>query len=218
MSRGLMLVGFAPLAVVGGAVLAGQRQVGARPEEQPLDPMLRDLLNESARGDKEQESAFFSTLKALARKQHWSLDRLTEEGRAVPVRDDRNSQVVVILGGWDHTIPGYDWQHLLLLDQNGHLLDRLSCDINARLTWMAKGGVYRTDVPETPERDGAHLVIRYIPKKGSTISGNFEHHISHAGKRYSFPWNLGTPDAIPSGEWESKGLCRVAIRGGKFAV
>jgi hypothetical protein len=184
--------------------------------ERPLDANLRFLLRETAH---EADSPFFVTLSALARQHGWDLSAShTEEGRAIAVREGRTRYVVVILGGWTHTIPGTEWRQLLLLDHDGRLLDLLSCNINSRLTQMLAGPVFLADTPEVPEEDGAQFVIRFFPRKGRTISGNFSHSILHAGKEQFFGWNQDKPGAVPSAEWARQGLCRVAVRHGKFTV
>jgi hypothetical protein len=186
-----------------------------------LCPKLRLLLTQTAAGERCDDLPFFLTLASLTRRQDWDLPcHHTTGGRAVGVQDGSSRYVVVVLG-WESPItPGTDWQQLLLLDREGHLLDQLSCGISNRLTTMfvEHRAAYRTDTPRAPERDGAQAVIRYVPEKGATISGNWQHNITYAGKTYSFDWDQDRPDTIRSAEWSSQGLCRVTVRHGKFHV
>jgi hypothetical protein len=192
-----------------------------------FDPSVGILLKESAQNDREHKSQFFAALSVLAQKHGSSLEDfsgqqgLTEvdEGYAVFFRQDEKKYVVAVLRGDDGCIPGEDTQFLLLLSDAGRLLDRLSCRISNRLTRMFVdySGVFRTEVPDWAA-DGGQLVVRYIPEDGSSVSGNWSHGITHAGKTYHFPWSKDLLSKVPSAEWDKKGLCRVAIRDGKLAV
>jgi hypothetical protein len=81
-----------------------------------------------------------------------------------------------------------------------------------------RGGVFRTDVAESPEDDGAWLVVRHIPERGERVAGRWFHEIRHAGAIHDYSWDQDQPDAVRSAEWETRGLCRVTIRSGKFVV
>jgi hypothetical protein len=141
------------------------------------------------------------------------------DGYAVQVGGSDKARVIVVLSGEGNVIPGSDTQHLLLLDGAGRILDRLSCDINNRLTGdITNPAIFRTEVPNNQEIDGTRLVIRFIPAKGDSISGNWSHEITHRGKTSTFSWEQSERNTIPSAEWERKGLCRVAVRADRFAV
>jgi hypothetical protein len=179
------------------------------------------LLGTSAKDDREHHSDFFSTLESLAQKQGQSLEKLLEspfvdEGYAVRVNADDTNYVVAILRGNTPFIPGKDTQYLLLFDTKGRLLDRLSCSINNRLTRTLVNHTdnFCTDVSPLPKDDGAQLVIRYA---GST-SGNWSHEIAHAGRTFSYHWDQDGPTVIASRQLDRNGLCRVAIRNGRFSV
>jgi hypothetical protein len=189
---------------------------------------LTTLLREPARNDRQHKSPFFTALASLARKHGGDESDYVPEGI---VRVDEGfaaavgaGRVAVVLRGDSGFMPGDDTQYLLLLDQEGRLLDRLSCSISNRLTRMfVESGDFRAEVSEAPQPDGAQLVLRYVPEKGGSVSGNWSHEITHRGKTYRFHWgqfywNQGRPGAVPSVEWAAKGLCRVAVREGKFAV
>src|SRR3974390_3506554 len=64
-------------------------------EETQVEVKLQQLLNETAQGDKKQESGFFQTLSNLAREKGWSYPAWgEEEGRAVTTRDGQTPCVV----------------------------------------------------------------------------------------------------------------------------
>ena len=242
MVRKMILVATLWLVVAGGLGLALWRQHGARlvpivgpanqeadlrdvlPSEPDdaladdgLDPALASLLPQSAKGDGDRTSPFFTALAQLARKHGLTLDdydptRDADEGYALR----RGDYVVVVLRGDSHCIPGDDTQTLLLCGRDGTLLDMLSCAVNNRLTrWVVNHkGVFRTEAPQPPEKDGAQFIIRYVPD-GDELSGNWSHSVAHGGGEQFFAWG---PGPLSPGEWASKGLCRVAVRGGKFAV
>jgi len=217
------------------AILAGRRQEPPAPTDVDeslaeadghMDPAVELLLRESAKDDVEHESPFFKALTALAEKHGLSRKEYfpgrwldgPEDGYATRVGTSRNAHVVVVLRYAEKIIPGRDTQHLLLLNAGGKVLDRLSCDINNRLTTcLADPGRYFAEVTDSPQQDGAQLVIRYVPEKGGSIPGNWSHEITH-GATYSFHWGQAGRGHIRSDEWEEKGLCRVAIRDDKFAV
>jgi hypothetical protein len=192
-----------------------------------LDLPVKTLLRESARNDAKHETRFFKTITALAQKHGSSLKeylsggsiRAVDEGYAVFFREGEQKYVVAVLRGNSHVIPGDDSQYLLLLDHEGRVLDRLTCAINNRLTRMFVDyyGVFRTEVPDAAE-DGAQLIIRYIPEHGGSVAGNWSHGIAHGGKTRRYAWNQDFGGSIPPSEWDKKGLCRVAIHDGKFAV
>jgi hypothetical protein len=188
---------------------------------------VKTLLRESAKNDAKHETRFFKTITALAQMHGSTLKeylsdgpiRAVDEGYDVFIREGEQKYVVAVLRGNSHVMPGYDSQYLLLLDHEGRLLDRLTCAMNNRLTRMFVDyyGVFRTEVPDAAE-DGAQLIIRYIPEDGGSISGNWSHQITHRGKTGGFTWNQDFGGSIPVAEWDKKGLCRVRIHDGKFAV
>jgi hypothetical protein len=174
-------------------------------------------------GNSERElPAFTKALESLAAKQDWE-NQLSEcrkramdwdEGRAFSVPEGHEQYVVVILKGWDHTIPGKDTQSLILLDSQGRYRDQLSCDINNRLTRMHFGR-FQTVLPKEPEHDGARLVIQL---DGESARGNFSHQIHHDAKELDYYWGENGLDNDQPTKWETQGLCRVAIRDGEFVV
>jgi hypothetical protein len=194
-------------------------------EEGHLVSGLQSLLKESASKDRSLLWHLFASVWELIPTKHRlnPLDAIIpgvrpDEVSIATFRDGRDTYFVVILRAWDHCIPGDDTQYLLLLDRKGRCLDRLSCSINARLTRMFvhHKGIFRTEVPKTPEKDGARLVIRYIPEDGGNLYGNWSHEIAHGGRASSYAWPKDKLEGIGPGEWDRKGLCRVAIRDGKF--
>jgi hypothetical protein len=165
-----------------------------------------------AKGDRDRTSPFFTALATLGRK--YGEDYLppgVDEGFAAEVPF---GYVVAVLGGASPFTPGDDTRHLLLLDRQGRLLDRLSCSINNRLTGMpVGGGTFSTEFPAGPQADDARAVIRYTPPKGRTVAGNWSHEVTWQGKTYSFRWDQTRP-----AEWQEKGLCRVGVRSRQFVI
>jgi hypothetical protein len=192
---------------------------GTAQQAQPCPP-LKIMLREPAHNDRKQKSSFFTALASLSRKHGTKLDNYiphdVDEGFAVEVGGGR---VAAVLRGDNGVIPGSDTQYLLLLDQEGKLLDRLSCAIsNRHCMVVGTQDRFRTDVLAVPEADGARLVIRYNPPSGQRISGNWGHEITQRGNTHTFLWDQSRPSAIRSSEWKSKGLCRMAVRGDKFTL
>lgn len=184
--------------------------------------MVTALLKGSTDDDFEQ-SRFWDALSKLARTRDWPRDEYNPgspyrrtQGRAEMIAG-LEPLVVVILYMADARYPGEDVQKLLLLDRRGRIRDTLSCSINNRLVFWG-GGLFRTDLPLNTQRDGAQLIVRYIPKDGGAISGNFAHEIHHDGQIYSFHWDEDRPQSKTADPWGDNGLCRIVVEDGKFKV
>jgi hypothetical protein len=208
----LTLFGFSVLAIAVTAVVGSR--LSREKDEAAFAPSVRILLRESAESDADHKSRFFKALSALAQ-QHGLVpgDYIPKEvtrGYAVRISAGREAYAVAVLRGRTRWKPGDDTQYLLLLDQQGRLLDQLSCTINGHLTAaLRSSGNFRTEVPRGHERDGARLIIRYAPEDGGSPSGNWSHYIKHAGQTHSYSWTKGG--------WD-RGLCRVGVQGGRFVV
>jgi hypothetical protein len=176
------------------------------------DPCIWTMLGQPAKGDRGRTSPFFTALATLGRK--YGEDYLppgVDEGFAAEVPF---GYVLAVLGEASPFTPGRDMQHLLLLDRQGRLLDRLSCSISNRLTGMpVGGGTFRTQFPAGPQADDARAVIRYTPPKGRTVAGNWSHEVTWQGKTYSFRWDQTRP-----AEWQEMGLSRVGVRSRQFVI
>jgi hypothetical protein len=216
------------LIVVGCLAIGPRRQLTEADAE--LDPAIRVLLETPvAFGDRphfltgrDNRQSFRAALTALARKhgrdpEEYLAGKGLPQACAIRLGTGRDCPLVVVLRDASGFTGGSDTQYLLLLDSEGRLLDRLSCEISNRLTFP-RFLAFRTDVLEAPEEDGAQLVIRYLPSEGGGVSGSWGHAITHAGKTYRYRWDQGRPDTVRSAEWEAKGLCRVAVEGGKLCV
>jgi hypothetical protein len=208
------------LSVAVTVALIALRDLAGRPSS-VAELSLSVMLREPAGGDPDRKSAFFAALSAVARRNGARaedyVDPCVDGGFAAEVG---GGNVLVVLEGCDHAIPGRDTRHLLLLDRDGRLLDRLACEINSRLTRLAleeDAGVFRTDVHRRAGPDGARVVIRYTPEKGG-VMGNFGHEIRSGGSWHSFAWTPEGAGGVGPEEWLEKGLCRIAVRGGKFAL
>jgi hypothetical protein len=188
----------------------------AKPQAGRLHPALQVMLKQPVHKDDEQQSPFFRALAALVPKSEQFAD--ADEGYAAALRTGRDRLVVVVVRGSALCIPGDDTQSLLLFHPDGRLLDSLSCSINNRLTRMFVDHLWTfgTHVLEPADRDGACLVIRCSPPAGEVFGGNWSHDLTHGGRTWTYPWDPERPGAIPSSEWVTKGLCRVAVRGNKF--
>src|SRR5262249_50892515 len=93
-------------------------------------------------------------------------------------------------------------------------LDQLACEISSRLTHMDFGHLH-TVIPGKREADGAQLVIRL---DGASARGHFSHHVYHRGGKADFYWGHGHLSQDQPTKWDIKGLCRIAIKDGKFRV
>ena len=231
MSRTSLVTLFGVLALATMAVLAGPDRHRSVAESRPgdasalhpgvephLDPRLRFLLTQAARGEPHEDSPFFRTLSAVARERGWDPpDVHTTEGRAVGVREGNSRYAVVILG-WespDTRARGGDSQDLLLLGPDGRLLDRLSCGISNR---QVRGTAFRTDTPHAAEGDGARFIIRYLPAAGYPVWEGLRYDVDHGPKNARFRGDDGRPGPFLQEEWVRQGLCRVTVGHGKLQL
>jgi hypothetical protein len=198
---------------------------GCDPQYKPTDPPLTRILHCATRNDHKRTSRFFNALSAVFRKNllpltdqepGWGIDA----GYAVPISAGSQNYVVVVLRGWGRMIPGDDSQYLYLFASDGTFLDRFSCSIDADLTRnsTAKIGNFHTSIPRKPESDGAGLIVRYHPPDGQSISGQWTHRIVYHGIMKTVHWQVDEPDGMPLAVFEQEGLCRLAIKNGKFVL
>jgi hypothetical protein len=195
-------------------------------ENDGVDPTVEILLRERLKEGDDAPSPFFTALESLARRHNAKpgdylpavLGEFVRSGFAV--RAGRGL-VAVVLASQDCLVPGTDRQHLLLLDRDGRVRDRLCCEISNRCIAIA-GSKFRTEEAGRGATDGACLIVRYTPAPGDSISeksgGSVAHNIIHGGKTYSCSWDQKRPGAVKSEEWSTKGLCRTGVSGGKFVV
>lgn len=198
---------------------------GCDPQYKPTDPPLTRILHCATRNDHNRTSRFFTALSAVFRKNSlpltdqqpgWGIDA----GYAVTISQGEHNYVVVVLRGWGHMIPGDDSQYLYLFASDGTFLDQISCAIDADLTRnsMAKIGNFHTDIARKTQSDGARLIVRYHPPDGRSISGPWTHRIVYHGIMKSVHCQVDEPDGMPLAEFEQQGLCRIAIKDGKFVL
>jgi hypothetical protein len=186
-----------------------------------FDALFGDMFGPLGSGSRQpvRRRPFFTALHTLAQRHGWDLPSPCAEGYALLLEADGRHYVVAVLRDWDGTLPGDAIQHLLLLDREGRLLDRLSCSFRARLTGAGQDpDEFHTTVHQPAAADGAQVVIRYVPEDGNLISGDGSHELTHQSSASRFRWDQGVPENVRSTEWYHRGLCRVAIRDGKFAV
>ena len=129
-----------------------------------------------------------------------------------------SNQVALVCRQGLLSIPGWDTYYLFLVDPSGRLLDKLSCSIESRLTCSWYFGVFSAKFSTERETDVGDIVIRYVPEKGKRLLGRWEHEIRRNGRVYTFDLNQSSPPGITSAGWKEKGLCRIAVRDGRFEV
>jgi len=196
-----------------------------------LEPQLAELLELRTEGEDlaiqngKYKSPFFVTLIMLAEKSRVNPEAYLRydsgspalsgvawaaltSGKAVEIESHKNRYVVAILSAPMAGIPDTAIQQLVLLGPKGQFLDKVACAINSRY------GTLKTDVKKDSESDGAHLIVRFYPGSLNKTPWHNWHTITCEGKAFTFR----EPFAQPQEDWLKKGLCRIAIRDGKFAV
>src|SRR5262249_11528583 len=131
-----------------------------------------ELLKRSAENDPKQESRFFTVLAELAQKQGLEPADLTTyqtgknhvgvdsggkfpSGKAVHVKSGKRQYIVVILESRAIVGHGTEVEQLILLDEGGKVLDKISCAMSTRY------GRLQTEVKDKPEDDKAQVIIRF---------------------------------------------------------
>jgi hypothetical protein len=187
-----------------------------------IDPAVAELID--LKTEDKTVAVFVTRLEALATMRGWQMQFAEckknawfdwDEARAVPIRSDEVSYVIVLLKSWlGRSIPGCDVQTIILLDNQGKYLNQLDCEINSRLSRMHSGR-FHTVIPDKLETDGAQLVIRL---DNMSVRGHFRHKIDHSGNTAIFYWGH---DDIPQDhptKWDTYGLCRIAVKADKLKI
>jgi hypothetical protein len=215
MTRRRALLACAYLAILAGIAIVIWK---INPSADSLDPGLQTLLDEPAQNDPEHKSTFFRELRAMAEKQGLNIDRFlkvrVDKAFAVRIREEGAIYVVAIFYGYRYANPIADHHFFILFDHEGKLLDRMSCAWH----WTRYSddiGHLITEVVNDPQEDGAQFVSRHIPgkdKRALWISG---YDLAHADKTSGAFWDQDKMNVI---QRENRGLCRIVVRNGKFAV
>jgi hypothetical protein len=132
-------------------------------------------------------------------------------GRAVPVEADNKNYLALLIHHDDAFIPGLNVEWLLLTDRDGNRLDTVSCFNSTRWT-----GLCTQECAD--EADGTSFVVRYADAPDEWRKRYGTHTVIHGQKRYDNLFAAKPPPRIPDDDWERKGLCRIAVRDGKFEV
>ena len=192
------------------ALLSALIWKGTRPTKQADKPL-------SAASESEKESPNASQPASSPDLEKLLQKAFYESERTVELNTGTGLYYISILRGWDHIIPGEDTQLLVLRDGERKLLDVVSCSINSRLTHMTFGD-FITQVLDPPVEDGASLVLRLLTCDDREFGGNWSHNVTCHGRIYTYHWHQSSQGAIPAADLKRNGLCRLAIKDGKFAV
>jgi len=183
--------------------------------------MVELILNSPADGsaiENSQEAPLFQALTTLAKSQGKNPDEYTTfrrddgtfspltEGRATALRSGQKNYVLVILGAPRIGVPGISAQQLILLNEYGQILDKVSCDINSRY------GEVITEVKEDEALDGAQVIMVF--KSNHSSGWHNWHAITYGGSTSTF-WE--SEKDLPS-IWNKQGLCRIKIKGDRFLI
>src|SRR5262249_31688854 len=104
--------------------------------------------------------------------------------------------------------PAEEIQQVILMDESGQILDKIACAMSFRY------GRLQTDVKDKPEDDQAQIIIRVTHHSGFWHAW---HLITYQNRAYTFfPQSPPKEEIKKPTEWSQKGLCRIAIRDGKF--
>ena len=104
---------------------------------------------------------------------------------------------------------------IVLLSHTGRFLDTVSCSIGHK---ERLSGIFDVEVAREAKTDGAHFVVRYTLPDGKAKIHDWCHKIKYANTIYDNYCRKSFPQDIGSTEWEERGLCRIAVCDGKFAI
>jgi hypothetical protein len=124
------------------------------------------------------------------------------------------SPLVLWVKGWTENKGISHIVGIVSMDRDGTITDAIACTITPMATHFEFGAIEEQGMGVS----GPQLVIRFFPSTDQGISEAGEHRITFGGQKYRFFWKQIEPDNIRSTEWLTKGLCRVALRRGKFEV
>jgi hypothetical protein len=176
-------------------------------------PVLLDLLND------DEESVRALVCSTLARMHNWPISGLqffVVDAAVFRLGPNEGGAFLVAA----ETIPSFGLsaelpaEHVYLLDSGGHLLDRVTCASCPFGFGAMAGHCFQAQVCENPETDGAQVIVRNSPGTGCTspILITYGHDVE------AFCWGGDSLQSIEPAVWRKKGLCRLAIRDGKFKV
>jgi len=182
--------------------------------------MVELILNSPADGSaiESSQEPLFQALTNLAKSQGKNLDEYTTfhrdgtfspltEGRATALRSGQKNYVLVILGAPRIGVPGISTQQLILLSEDGQILDGVRCDINTRY------GEVITEVKEYEAPDGAQVIMVFKSNNHSSGWHNW-HDITYGGSTSTF-WE--SEKDLPS-IWNKQGLCRIKVEDDRFVI
>jgi hypothetical protein len=191
-------------------------------DTKPQNKRLVDLiLNSPADGselENSQEAPLFQALTTLAKSQGKNPDEYTTflrddgtfspltKGRAVAFRSGPKNYILVILGAPRIGVPGISAQQLILLSEDGQILDKVSCDINSRY------GEVITEVKEDEAPDGARVIMVF--KSAHSSGWHNWHAVTYGGNTSTF-WE--SEKDLPS-IWNKQGLCRIKVENDRFVI
>lgn len=176
---------------------------------QPKQPLGKTLV-ELAKSQGENPDHYLT----YRRKGFWCDFQEVAAAKAVQVHS--KTYAVVVQTADTESVPGIWAQQVVLLTAGGKILDKLGCDINSRL------GETKTQIHETPEKDGAQVVVRFVARDANQW-WHGRHAIVYEGKTYTF-WvdrdehGFWHPTVNKPNIWTENGLCRVKIVNDKFSV
>lgn len=201
------------ILVLGPGILAAL----SKNQRQFVQPLDTGILHEPDSEQKEPSSAPAAVQKS--KNSNYRQVRLKSSNGSFEIGSDGEPYIIFFRRDISRIMPGPDTLRLLLQNGDRQILDKLSCTISNRLTAMfVESGTFGIDVPEGSEDDGAQIVIRFIPAKGDTFPGNFGHDIMHGNEMCEFHWESNKPGDSSVEKYDRKGLCRIAVRGGKFRI
>jgi hypothetical protein len=133
---------------------------------------------------------------------------MLDAGRAVTIRSGHRDYVMAILECTISSIPGISAQQLVLMDSNGRLLDKLSCNINSRY------GRVVTEILEVPDAEGVRVLLVFKPGSFNGSHWHNWHTICHGAAAVTFR----EEQTKTASAWDQKGLCRISIEGDRFVI
>jgi hypothetical protein len=113
-------------------------------------------------------------------------------------------------------IPGRMGKHFYLLNRDGRLLDAVTLEASNRLL-MFDGIRFWTEILDEPTSDGARLVVRYKDSDGS-VKPYISYEMTHGAQTYEYGPDSRFPRPQQLPDWDTQGLCRIAVLDDRLEV
>ncbi len=207
--------------VIAGCLLCCAIAAGRADEPgKDFTPDVARLAELSDRDDQESVNEIPRVVANLANEKQWGLKGLAADSpdspkiKALVLSTGQEKHVLLAIHYPPVVVPGPDVQLLLVLAPDGTLRDRMTCEINSRLTATAIGAIgyhVRRDTDRQGHADSATIYL--AGRKGAEVAPNFSCTFRHGDKLTTMKLSPQSGDE----RW-TMDLCHCKVKAGVFEV